>query len=87
MATDLFDVSCCPRGHRCESCGAVDEHLEVATADTPLGILCLTVCARCASARMAPPVSVSTANRLVLQHCQHLGITIEEMAEQLGDDR
>jgi hypothetical protein len=36
---------------------------------------------------VVPPVSVGTAIRLVAQHCEHLGITIDEMAAALEADR
>lgn len=80
-------TSRCPLGVRCESCGAERNDLAVATADTALGTLCLTLCPRCAAASMAPPVAVGTAARLVAQHCLHLGITLDDMAEQLERDR
>lgn len=83
VPVNLDDTSRCPLGHRCESCGAERDDLAVATANTPLGVLCLTLCPRCAAATMAPPVSVGTANRLVLAHCHHLEITPDQMAEQL----
>jgi hypothetical protein len=63
------------------------DDLAVATADTALGVLCLTLCPRCAVPNVAPPVSVGTAVRLVGQHCAHLGIDVDEMAEILAGDR
>jgi hypothetical protein len=80
---DLDDVMRCPLGVRCEACGAERDDLSVCTAWTPLGVLCLTMCPRCASASMAPPVAVGTAVRLVGQHCAHLGIDLDQMAAAL----
>lgn len=81
---DLDDTSGCPRGVRCEACGVESDDLTVTTAALgPLGIACLTLCTRCADSDTAPPVSVGTAVRLVNQHCQHLGITVDDMAEAL----
>lgn len=80
---DLDDVSRCPRGHRCESCGTEHAELDVRTADTPLGVFCVTLCPRCASASTPPPVAIGTAVRLVTQHCEHLGIDVDEMAAAL----
>ena len=80
---DLDDVSRCPRGHRCESCGTEHDDLEVRTADTPLGVLCVTLCPRCAAASSPPPVAIGTAVRLVAQHCEHLGIDVDQMAAAL----
>jgi hypothetical protein len=84
---DLDATARCPLGHRCESCGAERDDVAVSTATTPLGVLCLTLCARCAGATSAPPVSVATAARLVAQHCEHLGIDLDEMAVAMGAER
>ena len=81
---DLDDTSSCPRGVRCESCGIEGDDLAVATVELGrLGVACLTLCSRCAESDVAPPVTVSTAARLTLQHCLHLGITVDEMDEAL----
>lgn len=91
---DLGDTSNCMLGHRCESCGV--EHtrrarLQVETAHTPMGVLCLTLCGRCAAYDGPPPITIGTAMRLVAQHADHLGITLDEMGEAMrcerGDDR
>jgi len=83
-AVNLDDVSRCPLGVRCESCGVERDDLLVATATLdPLGVACLTMCPRCAGSDVAPPVSVATAARPVAQHCLHLGIDLDEMAERL----
>jgi hypothetical protein len=51
------------------------------------GVMCLTLCRRCASFDGQIPVSVSTGARLVGQHCQHLGITVDEMAAAMEAGR
>lgn len=84
--TDLYDTAGCPLGVRCESCGAERNDLDVATARTPLGVLCLTLCPRCAASEMAPPVAVGTAARLVAQHCGHLGTDLDVMADLLDQE-
>ena len=77
---DLDDTSRCGGpGMRCESCGAAGE-LALATADTALGVLCLTLCARCARSGQLPGCSAPTVVRLVLTHCEHLGIDVDQMA-------
>lgn len=82
---DLDDVSNCPTGVRCESCGVESTDLAVTTADLGrLGIACLTLCTRCGSSDTVPPVSVGTAVRLVGQHAEHLGIDVDTMADILG---
>jgi hypothetical protein len=87
-AVNLDDTSRCPLGRRCEACGAKRDDLDVATvALDVLGVACLTLCPRCAESGVVPPVSVGTAVRLVAEHCGHLGITLDEMAAELGTDR
>jgi hypothetical protein len=83
---DLDRTDGCPVGVRCESCGTEQGPLEVETASAGrLGVICLTLCRRCAGSDVVPPVSVSTAIRLVGQHCAHLGIDVDVMAEVLAD--
>ena len=84
-AIDLHDTSGCPLGVRCEACGIESDDLAVRTSTTLLGVLCLTLCGRCSAADMAPPVAVGTAARLIAQHCEHLGIDLDEMAAALAD--
>ena len=86
-AVNLDDVSRCPLGVRCESCGVERDDLAICTVELgSLGVTCLTLCPRCAGSDVAPPVSVGTASRLVLQHCIHVGITIDEMAAAMEVD-
>lgn len=85
---DLGNTENCPTGFRCESCGIESADLAVATAEMGrLGVACLTLCDSCAASDVVPPVSVSTAVRLVGQHCTHLGIDLDEMAAILGSAR
>jgi len=79
-AVNLDDITNCPLGHRCESCGTAGNGVTVQTATTPLGVLCLTLCPRCAVSTAAPPLAVGTVVRLVMQHCMHLGIDADQMA-------
>ena len=84
MAVNLDDVSGCPLGVRCESCGVERDDLAVCTVQLErLGVACLTMCPRCAGSDVTPRVAVGTASRLVLQHCIHLGITVDEMVALL----
>jgi hypothetical protein len=84
---DVDDTSRCPLGHRCESCGSEHDDLAVSTATTPLGVLCLTLCPPCAAFAEMPRVAVGTAVRLVAQHCEHLGIDLDEMAAAMGSEQ
>ena len=85
---DLDDTSRCPLGHRCESCGAERDDLAICTVELgPLGVACLTMCPRCAGSDVAPPVAVGTAVRLVMQHCEHLGIDADQMAAAMEADQ
>ena len=77
----------CPLGDRCQACGGT-RHLEVATYQTPVGVFCATVCWPCADAGNPPPVrSWSQACQRVGEHCQHLGIDLEQMADILQAER
>jgi hypothetical protein len=71
---DLDDVSHCPLGVRCESCGAEAPDLAVAISESPVGAFCVSACACCAAAigRGTPvPVALATAVRLAAQHAEH----------------
>jgi len=65
----LDDPRHCPVGPECEGCGRLDE-LAVVTGDTPVGVLCMTLCDACevtgvlrSSARQRrPPASSSTVS-------------------------
>jgi hypothetical protein len=73
----------CPRAARCQACGAARQ-LDVATYQTPVGVLCATVCRSCVAAGAAPPIrSWSQACERVSAHCQHLGINLDQMAALL----
>ncbi len=82
---DLDATGACPLAARCENCGRT-EHLAVATAATPVGVNCLTLCAACADAGEAPePGGVPRAVKRVLEHCGHLGVDIDQMAAELDE--
>jgi hypothetical protein len=77
----------CPRQARCEACGAGRE-LDVATYQTPVGVLCATVCRTCVATGNPPPVrSWPGAVERVGAHCQHLGIDLDQMAALLQAER
>jgi hypothetical protein len=76
----------CPRGGRCEACGATRQ-VDVATYQTSVGVFCATVCGRCVDAGNPPPVrSWGQAVERVGAHCFHLGIDIDRMAVLLHAD-
>ena len=62
----------CPRGARCESCGSAGPALSVKVYDVLSEKMCLTVCSGCRGSDRPPSVMLSTAQRLVEQHRQHL---------------
>jgi hypothetical protein len=53
---NLDDTRHCPVGAECESCGRLDE-LAVSTADTPAGVICMTVCDACELIAVHPMLS------------------------------
>lgn len=85
-AVELGAVDACPDAATCENCGATDE-LDIATALTPVGVYCLTLCRGCAETGTVPePGDWSTAARRVLDHCCHLGIDTDQMAAALDQE-
>jgi hypothetical protein len=60
----------CPAGVACQSCGA-RVGLNILEADTPVGIICLTLCVQCADDGRTPPLSCVEAARLALIHAGH----------------
>jgi hypothetical protein len=60
----------CPAAAACESCAATSG-LSLWEADTPLGVICLTLCARCADSGQVPRLSCPAAAHKALMHEQH----------------
>lgn len=54
---------------------------------TPIGLLCRSLCAACASDERAPRLSIREAAELVTGHCEHLGIDLDEMAAAARQER
>lgn len=87
-ALDVDDTTWCPLDGCCEACGGADPDLRVCTASVPLGVVCVTLCGKCAEAARVPaPSAWSRAARRVVRHCDHLGIRLDQMADALGADR
>jgi hypothetical protein len=77
----------CPRTGRCEACGT-PRGLEVATYQTVVGVFCATVCWRCLRVGNPPQVrSCGQACERVADHCQHLGLDLDQMADLLEGER
>jgi hypothetical protein len=80
---DLDETRGCPIAGRCLACGTVDtpaNDLGVQTATTPLGVICLTLCAWCADDGELPRFGMVECVEWSMAHCDHLGITTDEMA-------
>lgn len=87
LVMDLDDVSCCPEEEFCGTCGRPDEQMFVATVDTTVGVYCITLCSACTLPPRLPRASVPQTVMLVLAHCQHLGITADQMEQVLQLER
>lgn len=74
----LDDTSRCPQGKRCECCGC-EEDLAIATAESQIGVHCVTVCEACED-RPLPRLNVNQTADRVLRHCEHTGLTLDDMA-------
>jgi hypothetical protein len=62
----------CPRGFRCESCAVACDELEVVAIAVLGATMCLTLCPKCRQSGRPPQIQLSTAQKLVEQHSQHL---------------
>ena len=83
MVMNLDDTTRCPVGPECESCGRTDE-LAVSTADTPAGVLCMTLCDACEVTGVLPILSPAEETARVLEHGQHVGVDVDQMTGE-GD--
>ena len=84
---DLNSISHCTLDEECATCGSgVD--LDVAVLDfDQMGVGCVTLCGGCREERLLPRFGVAGAVRAQLRHCEHLGITVDEMAVLLEAER
>jgi uncharacterized Zn finger protein len=72
---NLDDTTRCPVGPACESCGHTDE-LAVSTADTPAGVICMTVCDACGLLAVHPVLSPAEETTRVREHGAHVGVDL-----------
>ena len=69
------DTSRCPVGPECESCGRLDE-LAMSTADTPTGVICMTVCDACELLAVHVVLSPAEEATRVREHGEHVGVDV-----------
>lgn len=88
MEVNLDDTRKCPLQNHCAICGASTSLELAATFDTPLGVMCATLCDRCVEKkRPMPRLPLMNVVRRVAAHCEHLGITVEEMAQAMKSEK
>ena len=75
---DPDDTSRCPTGLWCDACSAADD-LAVGTANTDLGIFCITLCPSCAEGGVLPSLPIMQAMKRVHDHARHLGCTVDAL--------
>jgi hypothetical protein len=75
---NLDDTRRCPVGSECEGCGRLDE-LAVLSGDTPVGVLCMTLCDTCEIAGVLPILSPAEETARVLEHSEHVGVDADQM--------
>jgi hypothetical protein len=80
---NLDDTRRCPVVPECESCGRLEE-LVVLTGDTPVGVLCMTLCDACEVAGVLPIFSPAEETARVLAHGQHVEVDVDQMTGE-GD--
>jgi hypothetical protein len=83
---DLDDTSRCPVADRCATC-STEQDLAVATAATRVGVHCFTLCGGCADRGTLPSLGWFIAMAGALDHCEHLGIDLDEMAAAIAAER
>lgn len=76
---DVDNTANCPTGQPCQRCGAADSHR--VTVECRYGVYCLPICDSC---QQAGKVRNSGAVTAVLDHCDHVGLTIDENRRQAG---
>lgn len=90
---DLHDTESCPVAGVCLGCGIVEcavsdpasSVMTVTTASSALGVFCVTLCPDCLRTGVGAMVGVVTAIEMVMRHCEHLGIDVDQMAEQMAE--
>jgi hypothetical protein len=83
----LDDTTRCPVAAACASCGTGAD-LAVCTAQTPVGVYCLTLCDRCVDeGRLPRPGSLAKAYEAVGGHAVHVGLDVDQMAALLDEER
>jgi hypothetical protein len=88
---ELGDTRRCTRAGQCEICQGTTSLLVVAR-DSMLGELCATVCANCLRGlsegkQRFPNLGCTTAALRVGDHCEHLGIDLDQMADLVAAER
>jgi hypothetical protein len=69
---NLDDTRRCPVGPECEGCGRLEE-LAVLAGDTPVGVLCMTLCDSCELAGVLPILTPAEEATRVREHGAHVG--------------
>jgi hypothetical protein len=69
---NLEDTRRCPVGSECEGCGRLEE-LAILTGDTPVGVLCMTLCDSCEIAGVLPIFSPAEEATRAREHGAHVG--------------
>jgi hypothetical protein len=84
---NLDETMNCPLAAACQDCG-MTENCVVATFETQVGVHCRTLCEHCRNPELPfPTIGLHEAVTLVLKHCEHLGITLDDMADALDAQR
>jgi hypothetical protein len=79
----VTDTSNCPVAGRCTRCPRRDD-LTVVPLRTVAGVFCATLCALCVEAGRLPwPESVTRTADMVLDHCEHTGLSVDDAAALL----
>lgn len=74
----LDDLTNCPLKAECDTCGGVSTTL--CSAQTPVGVLCFSLCRHCAAESRLPNVEALDAVQRAAKHAGHIGMSPHEMS-------
>lgn len=87
MSVNLDDTSRCPQAKACERCGKAGPTVEVVMVGLAhLGVACASLCRGCRMYDRLPRWGVPESLQRIGEHCEHLGIDVDDMAAALEAD-
>lgn len=85
LMPDLDATDNCPLAPSCATCSG-STGLSVQTISTSVGVCCVTLCRGCTEAGATPGMTLVGAVHGSLDHCMHLGIDADQMAQLMQEE-